>query len=320
MNRRAVVFQAPGRIEIREDEIPSPGDGEILVRASVSGISAGTERHFYRGDLAPGTVLDEALGSLEGDFRYPMTYGYACVGETGDEGRRVFAFHPHVSHFLAREEDVYELPRELSTEAAAMWPSVETAVNLVLDARPLVGERVVVVGQGVVGLVTTSLLSQFPLAELSTVDPIEARRSASTLCGASRSLHPEEIGDLEDVDLAIEVSGTAAGLNLAVGATGFEGRVVIGSWYGDEPVAAELGTHFHRGRLRLISSQVSHLGAPLSSRWTKRRRMEAAARALTRVPVEALVTHRFPLDRAADAYQLIDERPAACLQVLLTYT
>lgn len=320
MTRRSVVFQAPGRVGVLEDEIPSPGDGEVLVRALVSGISAGTERHVFRGDIAPGTPVDEALGSLEGRFRYPMSYGYASVGEIVADGRRVFAFQPHVSHFVAPEDELYELPQALSTEAAALWPSAETAVNLVLDARPLVGERAVIIGQGVVGLVTTSLLSQFPLAELSTVDPIEPRRLASTQCGATRSLHPDEIGDVDNVDLAIELSGTAAGLNLALGATGLEGRVVVGSWYGDEPVSVDLGTHFHRGRLRVISSQVSHLGAPLASRWTKPRRMQVALSALGHLPVETLLTHRFPVERAADAYQLIDERPDGCLQVLLTYT
>ncbi len=249
-----------------------------------------------------------------------MAYGYASVGEIVDDGRRVFAFQPHVSHYVAREEELYELPEEVSSEVATLWPSVETAVNLVLDARPLVGERVVVVGQGVVGLATTSLLSRFPLAELWSVDPIESRRATSMQCGATRSFHPDELRELEGVDLTIELSGTPAGLNLAINATGFEGRVVVGSWYGDEPVPVDLGTHFHRGRLKLISSQVSHLGPSLASRWSQKRRMEVAANALSCLPAEAILTHRFPVERAAEAYELINEPRDACLHVLLTYT
>ena len=325
MTRRSVLFQAPGRIEVAHDDIPSPRQGEVLVRTLVSGVSAGTELHVYRGDIPEGVLLDESLPSLQEPFRYPATYGYASVGEVVDDGRRVFAFQPHVSHYVAHEDELYELPEDLSSEAAALWASVETAVNLVLDARPLVGERVLVVGQGVVGLATTSVLSRFPLGELWTVEPIESRRAASERCGADRSFHPDEADDagvLERFDLTIELSGSAEGLNLAIGAAGFEGRVVVGSWYGDKSVSVDLGTHFHRGRLQLsiISSQVSHLGSLLLSRWTKARRMEVAANALSLLPTETIITHRFPVERAAEAYALIDERVDACLQVLLTYT
>ena len=178
MTRRSVVFAAPRRIEVANDDIPSPREGEVLVRTLVSGISAGTELHVYRGDISEGVLLDESLPSLQEPFRYPVTYGYASVGEVVDDGRRVFAFQPHVSHYVAHEDELYELPEDLSSEAAALWASVETAVNLVLDARPLVGERVLFVGQGVVGLATTSVLSRFPLGELWTVEPIESRRAA----------------------------------------------------------------------------------------------------------------------------------------------
>jgi len=320
MTRRSVVFAAPGRIELENDAVPSPGDGEVLVRALVSGISAGTELHVYRGDISEGVLLDESLPALQEPLRYPTTYGYASVGERVDDGRRVFAFQPHLSHYVARDDELFELPAELSFEAAALWPSAETAVNLVLDARPLVGERVLVVGQGVVGLMTTALFARFPLAELATVDPIESRRVASERRGAGRSVHPDEASELENFDLTVELSGTSAGLDVAIAATGFEGRVVVGSWYGDTPVPVDLGTHFHRGRLRLISSQVSHIGSALRSRWTKKRRMQVAAASLSNASVEELITHRFPVERAAEAYALLDEHPERCLQVLLTYT
>lgn len=320
MTRRSVVFQAPGRIEVANDDIPYPGDGEVLVRTLVSGISAGTELHLYRGDILEGVVLDESLPTLQEPFKYPTTYGYASVGEVVEDGRRVFAFRPHLSHYIAREDDLYVLPESVTPEHAALWPTAETAVNLVLDARPLVGERVLVVGQGVVGLVTTSLLSQFPLETLCSVDPIEARREASERCGASRSVDPSEASKLNDFDLVIELSGTSSGLDLAIAATGFEGRIVVGSWYGDNPAPVDLGTHFHRGRLQLISSQVSHIGSPLVSRWTMTRRMQVAAAALERLPADKLITHRIPVERAADAYALLAEHPERCLQILLTYT
>ena len=329
MKRRTVAFTAPRRIEILEDDVPAPSETRLLVRTAFSAISAGTELLLYRGDIPEGLVLDESLPSLRAPFRYPASYGYAAAGEVvgiedgGDGawlGKTVFSFQPHTSHFLATEDALYEVPEGVSAETATHWPMLETAVNLVLDAKPLVGERVLVVGQGVVGLAATKLLSRFPLARLWSVDPVASRRQASLRAGASRALAPDELRAGSDFDLSFELSGTAAGLNIAIAATGFEGRVVIGSWYGAKRTEVDLGTHFHRGRLRLVSSQVSHLGSPLLSRWSKKRRMDVAGEALSEADVGALITHRFPLERASEAYALVDEHSEDCLQVLLAYT
>jgi len=330
MMRREVVFTEPGRVELREGAIPAPGEGEVLVRALTSAISAGTELLFYRGDLPEGVTLDESLPSLRESFRYPSTYGYACVGEVvdGDDahrGKRVFGFQPHVSHYVAPFEALYEVPDGLTNDEAALWPTAETAVNLVLDARPLVGERVLVVGQGVVGLLATCLLSRFPLERLFSVEPLAARRDVSLRSGADRALAPDEARELAatedfDFDLVLELSGTGSGLNLAIASAGFEARIVVGSWYGKGAVPVDLATHFHRGRIQIQSSQVSHIGSPHLSRWTKRRRMRAAEEVLAEASVGDLITHRVPIERVAEAYELVDRRPSECLQVLLTYT
>ena len=329
MKRRTLAFAAPRRIEILEDDVPTPAGKTLLVCTAFSAISAGTELLFYRGDIPEGLVLDETLPALRAPFRYPASYGYAAVGEVvgiGDGadaswmGKTVFSFQPHTSHFLAAEDALYEVPDGVTAETATHWPMIETAVNLVLDAQPLVGERVLVVGQGVVGLAATKLLARFPLELLWSVDPVVSRRQASLRAGAGRSLDPDELQAGSDFDLSFELSGTAAGLNVAIAATGFEGRVVIGSWYGAKRIDVDLGTYFHRGRLRLVSSQVSHIGSPLLSRWSKKRRMDVAGEALSGLDELALITHRFPLERASEAYTLVDERPEDCLQVLLAYT
>ena len=339
MKRRTLTFTAPRRIEILEDDVPTPSEKMLLVRTASSAISAGTELLLYRGDIPEGLVLDEGLPAFRAPFHYPASYGYAAVGEVvgigagADRswmGKTVFSFQPHTSHFLAAEDALYPIPEGVTAEAATHWPMLETAVNLVLDAQPLVGERVLVVGQGVVGLAATKLLARFPLALLWSVDPFASRRQASLRAGASRSLGPDEMEAESDFDLSFELSGTAAGLNVAIAATGFEGRVVIGSWYGAKRTEVDLGTHFHRGRLRLVSSQVSHLGSPLLSRWSKKRRMDVAGKALSLANSDddnddnddfsALITHRFPLERASEAYALLDEHPEDCLQVLLAYT
>jgi 2-desacetyl-2-hydroxyethyl bacteriochlorophyllide A dehydrogenase len=322
MKVRVLYFLAPRRIEIRNEILEEPAAGEVRVETDLSAISAGTELLLYRGQLSSGTTLDENLPSLSGTASYPLAYGYAAVGRVvspGDLlGRRVFAFETHRSGFVARAESLRVVPDSMDSESAALLPTFETAVSLVQDARPLLGERVLVLGQGVVGLATTALLSRFSLARLTTVDRWEARRRLSLQLGAHRSLAPEDL-DENDFDLAIEVSGSPDALDLAIGAAGVEARVLVGSWYGEKRAELGLGTHFHRGRIRVQSSQVSRIAPRLSARWTKDRRLRLALDAIATVPPGTLVSHRFPIERAEEAYRLLDEAPESCLQVLLTY-
>jgi 2-desacetyl-2-hydroxyethyl bacteriochlorophyllide A dehydrogenase len=322
MKARVLYFLAPRRIEIREESLREPGQGEVRVETELSAISAGTELLFYRGEISSGTLLDETLPSLSTTAAYPVAYGYAAVGRVvtaGDLlGRRVFAFETHRSSFLARRDALHAVPEDMSSESASLLPTFETAVSLVQDARPLMGERALVVGQGVVGLAATALLSRFPLARLVTVDRWEGRRRLSLELGAHRAVAPGQL-DEGDFDLAFEVSGSPEALELAVSAAGLEARVIVGSWYGERRAELGLGTHFHRGRIRIQSSQVSRIAPSLSARWTKDRRLRLAIDAISRAPAEKLVSHRFPIERAADAYGLLDEAPESCLQVLLTY-
>ena len=231
------------------------------------------------------------------------------------------------------------LPDELAPEAAALLPTMETAVNLLLDGRPAVGERVVVLGQGVVGLATTALLAAMPLARLVTLDLHPLRRSASVVLGAGESLDPRmpetgprlaallaggpsvtgEAGP-DGADLVYELSGNPAALDAAIEAAGFGGRIVVGSWYGAKTATLRLGGRFHRARQRLVSSQVSTLAPELTGRWSRRRRLATALAELPRLPVGSVVTHRFPLAEAAAAYALLDEHPERAIQVLLTHT
>jgi 2-desacetyl-2-hydroxyethyl bacteriochlorophyllide A dehydrogenase len=311
-------------VAVIEEDLPPPGPGQLLVRTRVSAISAGTELLAYRGQLSPDLSLDETLPALAGgSFRYPFRYGYASVGEVTEvgagvggewRGRRVFSFQPHASAFVVGVEDVFAVPDGPSWESAALFASQETASNLVLDGRPQLGERVVVVGQGVVGLLTTALLSRFPLQSLAAVDSDPARAALAGKFGAAGS------AEAGAADLTFELSGSPAALDTAIALTGREGRVVVGSFYGDKRAPVDLGGHFHRGRLTLISSQVSHLSPALGGRWDRSRRRDVAWSALARVDTSALISHRFPLDRAAEAYQLLDQGPGAgVLQVLLIH-
>jgi 2-desacetyl-2-hydroxyethyl bacteriochlorophyllide A dehydrogenase len=332
MRRQAVIMAAPYRIEVQEEDLPSPQRGQVLVQGEVSAISAGTELLFYRGQ-APGDIpVDATLGALDqGAVRYPLRYGYASVGSVVDLGpdadrawlgRRVFAFHPHASHFWAKAADLLPVPDGLDAETAAFLPNMETAVNLIMDGDPRIGERVTVVGQGVVGLLTLALLRLFPLEALTAVDPLEARRTLALALGADAAIAVPTgglPGDWEPADLVYELSGNPAALNTALSLAGYAGRVVIGSWYGSKQAPLDLGGAFHRSRIRLVASQVSTIDPQWSGRWDKARRFAVAWSMLQRLPVQRLITHRFAVADAAAAYRLLDQDPAAALQILLTY-
>lgn len=341
MKRRAVYFTAPRQVSVQEEPLPSPAANQVLVQTLVSAISAGTELLFYRGQAPTDIPVDETISALAGDFNFPLKYGYAAVGRvtaTGAEvvpawqGRLVFAFHPHESHFLSSPDELIPVPPDLSPEEAAFLPNMETAVNFLQDGQPMIGEQVLVFGQGVVGLLTTSLLARLPLAGLVTLDCAALRREKSLALGAQSSLDPEapdvlaQLNSLLAVesadagaDLTYELSGNPAALDLAIASTGFNGRVVIGSWYGQKRAALDLGGRFHRSRLRLLSSQVSTIAPQWSGRWNKSRRLQTAWQMLRQVSAGLLISHRFPVDRAPQAYDLLDQRPEETVQVILTY-
>jgi threonine dehydrogenase-like Zn-dependent dehydrogenase len=203
---------------------------------------------------------------------------------------------------------------------------METAVNFLLDSAPLLGEQVVVLGQGVVGLLTTALLAQYPLARLIVFDRFELRRDKARLLSATGAFDPvgdaaraKELLGAGGADLTFELSGQPEALNLAIELTGFAGRVIIGSWYGRKNAALNLGGSFHRSRLRLISSQVSTLTPDLLARWSKGRRLDVAWTMLGCVPVGDLITHSFPIAEAARAYALLDQQPGQAVQVIFNY-
>ena len=250
----------------------------------------------------------------------------------GWEGRLVFAFHPHESHFLATPDELLGLPAALTPEAAVFFPNMETAVTFLLDGQPLMGEQVAVFGQGIVGLLLTALLSRWPLSSLVTLDLYPKRRLLSEDLGAHLSLDPgapdvqerllghlQGTGPYPGADLTYEISGNPEALDQAIAVTGFSGRVVIGSWYGSKRSDLNLGGRFHRSRVRLIGSQVSSIPPELSGRWNKSRRYHITWQMLAEIKPARFITHRFPAAQAAQAYELIDQNPGEAIQVILEY-
>jgi len=326
MTRSRLYFTAPFRVELREELLPELRGDEVLVRTRYSAISAGSESLFYSGLQPPGMKLDANLPGLSGSTGYPVSYGYSLAGTVTDVGpgadlallgREVFAFHPHATHAILRSSEVTPLPEGLDPLDAVFFPNMETAVNLVLDGAPLMGERVAILGLGIVGLLTVALLARFPLAALVGLDRQESRRSKALGLGASSC--PEDPAAEDSMDLVYELTGNPAALDTALGLCGFASRLCVGSWYGAKTSPVALGGDFHRNRIRLFSSQVSSIAPELSGRWTHERRAEIAWRELTRVLPSRLVTHRYPLASCSEAYQRIQEGKPDMLQVIFTY-
>lgn len=337
MTARSLSFTGPGQVEVREKPLPEPAADEVRVQTAISAISPGTELLIYRGDAPTELAVDETIDALPGRFEFPLTYGYAAVGRVVATGAgvseewidtAVFAFHPHESHFTATPDELVPLPDGSSLEEAVFLANVESAVNFLMDGRPVVGERVAVFGQGVVGLLTTALLSRYPLESLVTVDLYERRRQLSERLGADKALDPaatdviEQLRDGDEssgTDLTYELTGDPDVLDQAIDAMAYDSRLIVGSWYGSKRTTLDLGGRFHRNRGQLVSSQVSTIAPRYRGRWSKDRRLDVAWDRLDDMEPTELVTHRIPIERAPDAYRMLDERPREAVQVLLTY-
>ncbi len=333
MKRKTLYFTAPRQVELREQALPVLGADEVLVETQCSAISAGSEMLLYCGQFP--TIVD-SFDPISSQLSYPTPYGYACVGRVVQlgarvnpdwAGHRVFSFQPHTSHFTTPPAALFPIPESISLESACFLPNMETAVNLVQDAAPILGERVLVLGQGVIGLLTAALLSEFPLECLVTADNYKKRREASLKIGATASLDASQ-PDFHDkaksllkngADLTIELTGNPSALDNAIVLTAFSGRILIGSCYGEKRASIDLGGAFHRSRIKLISSQVSTIAPELSTRWDKSRRFQVAWEALERIKPEEWITHRFSSDNAGQAYELLDTNPEETIQVLLEY-
>jgi 2-desacetyl-2-hydroxyethyl bacteriochlorophyllide A dehydrogenase len=302
-------------VEIREVPAPRAAPGEVIVRTAYSGISSGTERLVFRGDVPEDVALDDTIEALAGTFQYPFRYGYACVGRVEGQDRLVFAFHPHQDVFTAAAGDLICLPA-VHPAAATLFPLVETALQITLDAEAGYRDRVVVFGAGVVGLLTALLLKRSGRRPLC-VEPLEWRRNLAGSLGVS-TVALEELGQ-EEVPLVIDASGNPEVPGRALDMLAHEGTLLIASWFGTKPVQLPLGGAFHRRRLTIRSTQVSTIPARMSATWTVARRRAEAAALLPELPLDELCTHVFPFAEAADAFRAVDQNAPGLMHAVLDY-
>ncbi|HEX3930372.1 MAG TPA: zinc-binding alcohol dehydrogenase [Nocardioides sp.] len=295
---RAYWLREPGFGEIRPADLPDPGEGEVLVEALVSGVSRGTETLVHDGGVPPGQYAAMRAPFQEGELPGPVKYGYLSVGRVaaGPDrlcGRTVFCLHPHQTAYVVPVEAVTVVPDEVPPRRAVLAGTVETAVNALWDARPLVGDRVAVVGAGMVGLCVGRLLAGFPGLTVTMVDtdPARAEVAGALEVGFARP------GDAPDeLDLVIHASGTGAGLQTSLDLLAADGVVTDLSWYGDAPVELRLGGRYHSARLGIRASQVGEVAEARRSRRTRADRLALALRLLADPAFDALLTGESSFD------------------------
>jgi 2-desacetyl-2-hydroxyethyl bacteriochlorophyllide A dehydrogenase len=293
---RALWYVAPGKAELREAALPAPKPGEVLVRMLYSGISRGTERLIFEGRLPESEWTRMRLPAQEGEFPFPVKYGYAAVGEVEAGpaelvGKPIFSLHPHQNRFVVAADAVAALPPYVPPRRAVLTANLETALNALWDSQAAAGDRIVVIGAGLVGLLTASLAAGMPGAEVTAVDIDRSRAALVEMMGvqfASPANAPRE------ADVVIHTSANPEGLALALDLAGREGTIVEASWYGSTQATLPLGGAFHSRRLKIVSSQVGSPPTFRRPRWNNRRRLETALRLLADARFDAFLGEEIP--------------------------
>ncbi|MFO7640467.1 MAG: zinc-binding alcohol dehydrogenase [Candidatus Competibacteraceae bacterium] len=288
---RAFWLAAPGRGEIRDERLAAPGPNQVLVRTLYSGISRGTESLVFRGEVPPSQYHAMRAPFQQGDFPAPVKYGYCNVGvvEVGPDalrGQTVFCLYPHQDRYVVPATAVIPVPLSIPPGRAVLAANLETALNVLWDATPRLGDRITVIGAGTVGCLIACLAGRMPgcLVQLVDVDPRKAALATQLGVGFTT---PDRAEGRQDC--VIHASGSPAGLATALQLAGFEATVVEASWFGARPVSLPLGEAFHANRLRIHSSQVGAVATAQRGRWDHRRRMATVMQLLDDPALEALI-------------------------------
>ena len=306
-------MSGPGRAEIRTQAIGDLAAGQVSVRALQSGISRGTEALVFGGKVPESEWARMRCPYQEGDFPFPVKYGYAMVGQVEGgsvalQGRRVFCLFPHQTRFLLPENAAIVLPDDVPIHRAVLAGQIETALNANWDAAPRIGDRIAVVGGGTIGCLVAWLCARIPRARVTLIDPNPMRAEVAKTLGCGFAAP----GDAEgDCDLVFHASGTGEGLALAVSLAGFEADIIELSWYGTQPVTIALGGAFHSQRLTLRSSQVGAVAPARRARWSHKRRLTLALCLAADPCLDVLVEKVTRFDRLPEALPEILGKPGA---------
>lgn len=299
-------------------------ENQVLIESVCSLVSSGTELKIFKGSFDEASLDVNIKGMADETMAYPLSYGYSLVGrviacgpsvsDSNDLiGRLVFTFSPHATRVIADRDAIQLVPPGIRAEDAVFMPSVETALSLVHDAHVLPGESIAVYGQGIIGLLVTSILSShsskalLPFGSITTFDTLGDRLRVSSSLGATSALKPVHAACAGPFDVSIEVSGNPRALQAAIDNTSNNGRVIVGSWYGNSDVALKLGIDFHRSHKTIQTSQVSTIPASLTGLWNKERRFSLTWSLCKALRPSRLISRRMTLDDAQQVYELLDE-------------
>jgi threonine dehydrogenase-like Zn-dependent dehydrogenase len=318
---RAFWLVAPGHGEIRNQPLPAPGTNEVLIRTSASAISRGTESLVFLGRVPPSEYGTMRCPFQEGNFPAPVKYGYASVGEieagpTALRGQRIFCLYPHQDLYIVPAEAVVPVPENVPDRRAALAANMETALNTMWDAGPRLGDRIAIVGGGVVGCFIASLAAKIPgtRVELIDIDPRRERIAAALGC---RFAAPD--GASGDCDIVFHSSASEAGLATALRIAGFEAKLIELSWYGNKAVSVPLGQAFHQRRLQLISSQVGAVARARRAQRTHRERLSLALALLSDPVYDQLITGHCTLDELPQRMAQLAAAPDGALAEIVRY-
>jgi len=286
MTARSLWYVGGDACELRDCSVPVVGPGEVLVVATHGAVSRGTESLVLRGGVPPSEHTRMRCPFMEGDFNYPCKYGYCSVGFVAEAGkgaepllgRHVFCLFPHQDRYVVRMEAVHALPEGTPPSRAVLTPNLETAVNIVWDSKLSVGDRLAVVGAGVVGCLVAYVASRVADVSVLLVDVDASRSALAERLGVRFRLAEQLTAEDADRDVVVHCSGGPAGCATALSLAGDEAAVVEASWFGDKQVSLPLGEAFHSRRLKLVSSQVGQLPVERRPRWTYARRIQVALR------------------------------------------
>lgn len=322
MEASALWHIDPAHSLIRKHTLQTLKNDECIVRSMFSMVSMGTERLVCRGGVGPSADQHMRVPYMQGAFSFPLTYGYSLAGVVIDGpqewmGERVHCMHPHQDLCIVNTRDLTVIPEQVPMDRAVLASNLETAINGFWDAQPLIGQRILVIGYGLIGAMLAQLLKPLPGIDLRIAEPNQARQNLAQHHG--HKLVEQEAISSKPFDLVFHTSGTAEGLQVAIDRSCLEASIIEMSWFGQQKVNLDLGAEFHFGRKRILSSQVSWIAKPAQAHFDHRRRSALVFNILADPFWQSFLGKAIPFSESPAFFHELRQQPMNELNAYLQY-